>query len=88
MPVRTDVVKSGKRFTTVQATLTSDGRTLLAVLGTFGDLAPTEGEGPPSRSRTCRPTSRRVEACVPLVPGESGMPPPFARRGRHPHAPR
>jgi acyl-CoA thioesterase len=78
--VRATVVKAGKRFTTVQATLTSDGRPLLAVLGTFGDLAPTDGEGPPSRVEEVPPDLPPVEACVPLVPGDSGMPPPFALR--------
>src|SRR4029079_18889147 len=38
--VDTTVVKEGKRFTAVQATLRStEGRPILALLGTFGDLS-------------------------------------------------
>lgn len=33
------VVKQGKRFTTVTGSLVSNGRTVIQVLGTFGDLA-------------------------------------------------
>jgi acyl-CoA thioesterase len=80
--VRTSVVKSGKRFTTVQATLVAGDRPLLAVLGTFGDLAPTEGAPAPSRVDDSPPDLPPVDQCVPLVPSDDagGMPPPFARR--------
>jgi acyl-CoA thioesterase len=76
----TDLVKAGKRFSTVQATLADadDGRPLLAVLGTFGDLARTGGEAPPSRLEAGPPDLPPVEDCIPLVPGTTGMPPPFA----------
>jgi acyl-coenzyme A thioesterase PaaI-like protein len=74
-----EVVKAGKRFTTVSATLAAaDGRALLAVLGTFGDLAPTDGESSPKRLDVGPPELPPVEDCVPLVPGDTGMPPPFA----------
>jgi acyl-coenzyme A thioesterase PaaI-like protein len=33
------IVKAGKRFTTVSGSLVSNGRTIIQVLGTFGDLA-------------------------------------------------
>lgn len=78
--VATEVVKSGKRFTTVQATLLGADRPLLAVLGTFGDLAPTDGAAAPSRVEDVPPELPPVDDCVPLVPGDTGMPPPFARR--------
>ena len=77
--VAADVVKSGKRFTTVRATLVEpDGRPLLAVLGTFGDLAPTGGDASPSRMEDGPPDLPAPDDCVRLVPGDSGMPPPFA----------
>lgn len=78
--VRTEVVKAGKRFTTVQATLHGADRPLLAVLGTFGDLAPTDGAPAPSRVDDAPPDLPPVDDCVALVPGPGGMPPPFARR--------
>ena len=78
--VSTQVVKSGKRFTTVQATLVGADRPLLAVLGTFGDLAPTDGAAATSRVEDDPPELPPVEDCVALVPGDGGMPPPFARR--------
>jgi acyl-CoA thioesterase len=75
-----DVVKTGKRFTTVRATLAdAEGRMLLAVLGTFGDLAPTGGDVAPTRLEDGPPDLPAPEECPPLVPGETGMPPPFAR---------
>ena len=37
------VVKAGRRFTTVQGTLQSKGRTIIQVLGTFGDLSTNAG---------------------------------------------
>lgn len=40
-----DVVKHGKRFTTVSGFLQSDDRRVLQVLGTFGDLSGDDGRG-------------------------------------------
>lgn len=39
------VVKSGKRFATVSGSLTSNGRTVIQVLGTFGDLGAGDPHG-------------------------------------------
>jgi acyl-CoA thioesterase len=77
--VQPEAVKVGKRFTTVRALLVAaDDRPLLAVLGTFGDLVPTGGEAPPSRVEDGPPELPPPDDCVPLIPGGSGMPPPFA----------
>lgn len=38
--VQSQVVRSGRRFATVSATLESDGRPVIQALGSFGDLAP------------------------------------------------
>jgi len=78
--VDTTVVRAGRRFTTVQATLrAADGAPIISVLGTLGDLeAAGAGEAPPERVDADPPALPPVDDCVPLVPGESGMPPPFA----------
>lgn len=80
--VEAEVVKQGKRFTTVRATLDGPDRRLLAVLGTFGDLAPAAGDGAgaPVRVVDRPPELPPVEDCIALVPGEQGMPPTFANR--------
>jgi hypothetical protein len=42
--VTTSVVRSGRRFSTVEGRLHAAGRDLMAVLGTFGDLTDDSGE--------------------------------------------
>jgi acyl-CoA thioesterase len=73
--VATSVVRSGRRFATVQGTLSSDDRDLLTALGTFGDLGADDGEaglhvdGAP-------PELPPPALCHPVVPAEP-YPPPF-----------
>jgi hypothetical protein len=44
--IATEVVKAGKRFATVSATMRRDGRPMLQVLGTFGDVTDRDASGP------------------------------------------
>lgn len=71
--IDTDLIKSGKRFATVQARLNNPERPLAAVQGTFGTLEPSSAskrfeEGPPDLPPP--------EQCVPVQPTET-FPPPF-----------
>ena len=75
--VDTTVVKEGKRFTTVTATVTgTDDRPMLAVLGTFGDLDPAVSVGAPMRIDSAPPELPPVEACQPMTVGPGGGGPP------------
>ncbi|MCU0261677.1 MAG: thioesterase family protein, partial [Ilumatobacteraceae bacterium] len=73
--VTTSVVRSGRRFSTVEGRLRAAGRDLLVALGTFGDLSDDSGEqgmhvdGEP-------PELPDPEDCHPVVPAEP-FPPPF-----------
>lgn len=71
--IETSCLKGGKRFSTVRGTMTSEGRPLLALLGTYGDLTARKTleriEGHP-------PEVADVDACIELAPTES-FPPPF-----------
>lgn len=73
--VTTSVVRSGRRFSTVEGRLHAGGRDLLAVLGTFGDLSDDSGEqglhvdGEP-------PELPAPDDCQLVVPAEP-FPPPF-----------
>lgn len=73
--VTTSVVRSGRRFSTVEGRLHAAGRDLMAVLGTFGDLTDDSGElglhvdGEP-------PDLPDPEDCHLVVPAEP-FPPPF-----------
>jgi acyl-CoA thioesterase len=74
--ITTQVLKEGKRFATGTATIFSDSRPLLAVLGTLGDLSQAQGpdlvEGGP-------PELPPPEQCVRLHPART-FPPPFMGR--------
>lgn len=74
--VDTEVVKTGKTFTVVRATLASD-RELLSLLGTFGTLH-GDGELAPAPALVDAepPDLPSVERCVPM-PATDGFPPPF-----------
>lgn len=80
LDVGTAVVKSGKRFTTVSATVTGEGdRPVIAVLGTFGDLAAGDGDGAPTRVDAAPPDLPPVEECLAMTrgPEADGGPPSF-----------
>jgi acyl-CoA thioesterase len=73
--IDTDLIKTGKRFATVQARLNSPTQVVAAIQGTFGSLEPSStlkrfDEGPPALPP--------LEDCVPLEPGDT-WPPPFFR---------
>jgi acyl-coenzyme A thioesterase PaaI-like protein len=71
--ISTQVLKEGKRFATGAATMFSEDRPLLAVLGTFGDLARSGG---PELLEGAPPDLPPPELCVPLGPTDT-FPPPF-----------
>jgi acyl-CoA thioesterase len=74
---RTEVLKAGKRFTTVRADLLDpDGRRVVSALGTFGELGDAESvhhvDGAP-------PDLPDPEACE-VLSGGDGFPPAFMNR--------
>lgn len=73
--VATEIVKAGKRFTTVTATLHAD-RPILHMLGSFGDLEASEGM---ERLEAGPPDLPPVEDCIPIEPTDT-FPPPFMGR--------
>ncbi|HAX82402.1 MAG TPA: thioesterase family protein [Actinobacteria bacterium] len=74
--VETEVVKSGKRFTTVSAALIGSDRPLLRMLGSFGDLEESAGV---ERLEAGPPSLPAVEDCLPIEPTDT-FPPPFMGR--------
>jgi hypothetical protein len=66
------VAKTGRRFTTVRATLASAERPLVELLGSFADLEEVEG---PVRIDATPPDLPPPDACVPLGPatGSPGL---------------
>jgi len=69
----THEVKSGRRFATATATLSSEDRPLLTLLGTFGDLRETSA---PLRIDGTPPDLPPVDDCIPVIATET-FPPPF-----------
>ena len=64
LEVNTDVVKSGKRFATVRASMTDgDARPIIAVLGTFGDLDPAKADDWPTLVQSAPPDLPPIEVC-------------------------
>ena len=79
--IATEVVRSGRRFTTVRATLRSEERDLLSVLATYGDLGDGPGraggdEESPELVLAAPPELPGPEDCVPIV-ADPPFPPPF-----------
>lgn len=62
--VRGEVVKAGRRFTTVTGSLEANGRRVIQVLGTFGDLSAEPGSDYESMHGV-PPDIPPVDACVP-----------------------
>jgi acyl-CoA thioesterase len=79
-PVTTvvEVVKQGRRFGTGIATMRAGDRPLLTCVGTFGDLADADGDGPELIDRA-EPPMPPPEECVAVVATET-FPPPFMAR--------
>jgi acyl-CoA thioesterase len=71
--IATSVVKSGRRFATAQAVLSSSDRPLLAVLGTYGDLSQADG---PEWSDRVPPDIPDPDDCAGIRPA-SQFPPPM-----------
>jgi acyl-CoA thioesterase len=74
--IGSDVLKAGKRFTTVQARLNDPDRSLAALQGTFGTLEPSSAlrrfeDGPPDLPPP--------DDCIAIEPAEQ-FPPPFVGR--------
>jgi acyl-CoA thioesterase len=71
--ISTEVIRSGRRFSTAAGSMARDGRPLLTLLGTFGDLSqdtePLHVNGRP-------PLLPPPDDCIPLVATDT-FPPPF-----------
>lgn len=77
--VDTTLVRSGRRFSTVSGLLAVGDKSVLSVLGTFGDLAAEAavgGEPPPELVTGGPPDLPSVDDCDPVIPGDL-FPPPF-----------
>lgn len=74
--VVTEVVKSGRRFSTVSATLSDAERPLLRLLGSFGDLQESSGV---DRLEAGPPDLPPVADCIAVEPTDT-FPPPFMGR--------
>jgi acyl-CoA thioesterase len=74
--VATEVVKRGRTFTTVTGSLHADGKRLLQVLGTFGDVSKPRG---PERVESAPPDLPPPDDCVAVEPADP-FPPPFMGR--------
>ena len=78
LEVRTERVKVGKRFATVRATMTDgDGKAILAVLGTFGDLDPAKADDWPTLVQAEPPDLPAIDECrrmsrAAVADGEAG----------------
>ncbi|MEO5725327.1 MAG: thioesterase family protein [Ilumatobacteraceae bacterium] len=76
-PVQIDgeVIKSGKRFATVTATMHRDGRPMLQALGTFGDVA--FGSGSFEHVAAQPPDLPAIQECVRRSTDQGGTPVPM-----------
>lgn len=72
--IRPQVIKAGHRFTTVRASLSSEERQLVELLGSFSDLADVEG---PVHIDAAPPDLPPPEDCIRVVPDPLGFPPPL-----------
>jgi hypothetical protein len=77
--IATSLVRAGRRFATARGSLCRDDRSVIEVLGTFGDLSePVDG---PRLVRVDPPSLPPVEECVLLQPvAGQAIPPPFMGR--------
>ena len=73
--IETEILKEGRRFSTVRATLFSAERAIVAVLGSYTEIAerPT---GTPERVEAQPPDLPSPEDCIAVEPTET-FPPPF-----------
>lgn len=75
--VQPEVLKTGRTFTTVRASMRSEERTLIELLGSFTELDRVEGA---MRVDATPPELPDPEDCVRVVPSDSGFPPPMMGR--------
>lgn len=75
--VSAEVLKAGKRFSTVRAAV-AGGRTLLETLGTFGEDRDGQYEGY-ERVDGAPPALPDLDDCIPVLPTDT-FPPPFMGR--------
>ncbi|NNC75615.1 MAG: thioesterase family protein, partial [Acidimicrobiia bacterium] len=67
--IETEVLKAGRRFTTVRAVIRSDeGRPIAATLGSFTDLAQAGGV---ERVDAAPPDLPPVDECIPIEPTDT-----------------
>lgn len=80
--IATEIVKSGRRHTTVAARLLQKGQECARLLGTFGDLTAADG---PTRVDRRPPELPAVEDCQDMnaAVGEDGFAPPVFQRFDH-----
>lgn len=71
------VIKAGRNFSTVRASIRAGERTLLELLGSYTELARIESA---VRIDATPPELPDPEDCIRVVPGESGFPPPIMGR--------
>ena len=67
-----EVVKTGRRFTTVRARMASPEKPMMELLGSFGDISALEG---PQRIDAEPPELPAPEDCERIEPAPSGFPP-------------
>lgn len=75
--VDVEVVRVGRRFATARTTLVVADRAVLTTLGTYGDLAAVDDDAP-TLVTVAAPPLPSPEECVPLEPGDGGLPPAFS----------
>lgn len=81
--VTTEIVKAGRRHTTVAARLLQDGRECVRLIGTFGDLSAADG---PTRVDREPPELPPVEDCRDMnavAESDEGFTPPVFQRFDH-----
>ncbi len=67
-----EVIKAGRRFSTVRANIRNDSRELVTLLGSFGDVDALEG---PMRIDAEPPALPAPEDCLRIEPDPAGFPP-------------
>ena len=72
-------VKEGKRFTTVEGALVAGDRTVLQLVGTFGDLS-TANAGVAQHRAGGPPDLPPIERCVRRTSAATGIPTPFMEK--------
>jgi len=72
----TDLVRTGRRFSTVTATMSTADRPMLTMVGSFADLGIGGGDDPVERHVTGPPHLPPPEDCVAVEPADT-FPPPF-----------